>query len=104
MNGRSEDIRAGSRRSPRGGSTKAKGSGAFTLLELLVAAAITALLAGFIAAIVQNVSVVWSRAGNRLGADAQARVVLDQLQVDLQGALFRDDGNVWMAADVLNNS
>lgn len=76
----------------------------FTVIELLVAAAITAILAGFIAVIVRNVSVVWTRAGNRLGTDAQARIVLDQLQLDLQGAIFRDDGNVWMAADLLNNS
>ncbi|MSU47790.1 MAG: prepilin-type N-terminal cleavage/methylation domain-containing protein [Opitutus sp.] len=75
---------------------------AFTLVEVLVAATITALLAGFIAVIVRNVSIVWSRAGNRLGADAQARLVLDQLQLDLQGAHYRDDGNVWFAADVLN--
>src|SRR5690349_20917137 len=77
---------------------------AFTVIELLVAAGITAILAGFIAVIVRNVSVVWTRAGNRLGTDAQARIVLDQLQLDLQGAIFRDDGNVWMAADLLNNS
>lgn len=76
----------------------------FTLIELLVAAAITALIAGFIAVIVRNVSTVWARSGNRLGADAQARFVLDQLQLDLQGALFRDDGNVWLAADVLNTT
>jgi type II secretory pathway pseudopilin PulG len=75
---------------------------AFTILELLVAAGITVLLAGFIAAIVQNISAVWTRSGNRLGTDAQARLVLDQLQLDLQGALFRDDGNVWLAADVMN--
>lgn len=77
---------------------------AFTLVELLVAAGITALMAGFIAVIVRNVSISWTRASNRLGTDAQARIVLDQLQLDLQGALFRDDGNVWFAVDVLNNS
>jgi hypothetical protein len=76
---------------------------AFTLVELLVAAGITALMAGFIAVIVRNVSISWTRAGNRLGTDAQARIVLDQLQIDLQGALYRDDGNVWLAADVLNS-
>jgi prepilin-type N-terminal cleavage/methylation domain-containing protein len=76
----------------------------FTLIELLVAAGITALLAGFIAVIVRNVSVVWTRSGNRLGADSQARIVLDQLQLDLQGALYRDDGKVWFAVDVLNSS
>ena len=76
----------------------------FTLIELLVAAGITALLAGFIAVIVNNVSVVWTRSGNRLGTDSQARIVLDQLQLDLQAASYRDDGNVWFAADVLNNT
>ncbi len=76
----------------------------FTLVELLVAASITALMAGFIAVIVRNISITWSRAGNRLGTDAQARIVLDQLQQDLQGALYRDDGNVWFAVDVLNGS
>lgn len=77
---------------------------AFTVVELLVAASITALLAGFIAVIVRNISVVWTRAGNRLGTDAQARLVLDRLQLDLQGALYHDDGNVWFAADVLNTT
>jgi hypothetical protein len=76
----------------------------FTVIELLVAAGITALLAGFIAVIVRNVSIVWARAGNRLGTDAQARIVMDQLQLDLQAAIFRDDGNVWLAADLLNAS
>jgi hypothetical protein len=77
---------------------------AFTIVELLVAASITALIAGFIAVIVRNVSTVWTRSGNRLGTDAQVRLVLDQLQLDLQGAMFRDDGNVWFAADVLNST
>lgn len=73
----------------------------FTLVELLLAAGLTVALASFIAVIVANISTVWTRAGNRLGTDAQARVVLDQVQLDLQGAIFRDDGNVWLAADVL---
>ncbi len=80
------------------------GEAGFTIVELVVAAGITAVMAGFIAAIVLNVSTSWSRAGARLGADAQARIVLDQLQLDLEGALFRDDGNVWFAADILNGS
>ena len=42
--------------------------------------------------VVRNVSTVWTRASGRLGADAQARVVLDQLELDLQGAILRDDG------------
>jgi type II secretory pathway pseudopilin PulG len=77
-------------------------SRAFTVIELLVAAAITAALAGFIAMIVRNVGNSWTRASARLSADTQARMVLDQLELDLQGALFREDGNTWMAVDVLN--
>lgn len=77
---------------------------AFTLLELIVAATITALIAAFIAVMVRNVSTTWTRASGRLGADAQARIVLDQLQLDLQGALFRDDGNVWLAAEPLDRT
>lgn len=80
------------------------GDRAFTVLELLVAAGITTMLAGFIFVIIRNVSTTWTGATGRLGADAQARIVLDQLTVDLQGALFRDDGNVWLAVDVLNGA
>lgn len=76
----------------------------FTLLELLVAAGITALLAGFIIAIVGNVSRVWTRSSGRMSADAQARYVLDQLTLDLESACYRDDGRVWLAATVLANT
>lgn len=79
-------------------------SRAFTLVELVVAAGITVLIAGFVAAIIASVSKTWGRSTGRLGADAQARVVLDQLQLDLEAALFRDDGNVWLAVDILNNA
>ncbi|MDP3069528.1 MAG: hypothetical protein Q8N18_04525 [Opitutaceae bacterium] len=76
----------------------------FTIVELVVAASLTVVMAAFIVVIVRNVTASWSRAGARLGADAQARIVLDQLQLDLEGALYRDDGNVWFAADILNGS
>ncbi|MBL9190506.1 MAG: hypothetical protein JNK23_23710 [Opitutaceae bacterium] len=76
----------------------------FTIVELIVAASLTVVMAAFIVVIVRNVTASWSRAGARLGADAQARIVLDQLQLDLEGAMFRDDGNVWFAVDILNGS
>src|SRR4051812_12957379 len=81
-----------------------KGRRAFTIIELVVAAAITAALAGGIIVIVHNVSTTWARSSGRLGADAQARLVLEQLALDLQGAQFRDDGNVWLAAEVVDNT
>lgn len=75
----------------------------FTLIEILVALGITALLAGFIVALLTNISGFWSRTSGRISAEAQARYVLDQLTLDLQGALYRDDGNTWLAASIPAN-
>jgi type II secretory pathway pseudopilin PulG len=79
-------------------------SSAFTLLELLVAVGITAVLAGFMVAIVGNVSGFWGRTSGRLSAEAQGRFILDLLTTDLQSALYHDDGNAWLAATILNNT
>ncbi|MEO6246491.1 MAG: hypothetical protein ABIQ12_13740 [Opitutaceae bacterium] len=95
------DAQGRSRRNATRG-LRSLGEAGFTIVELLVAAGITAAIAGFITVIIFNVSTTWTRAGGRLSADAQARLVLDQLQLDLQGAMFRDDGNVWLAADILS--
>src|SRR5471032_2596498 len=75
---------------------------AFTILELLVAASITALLAGFIINLVANVTGMWTRTSGRLATETQARLVLDQLALDLSSARFQDDGNVWFAANIVN--
>lgn len=77
---------------------------AFTLLEVLVAVGITSVLIGFIIIIVNNVSGFWSRTSGRVSAEAQGRFVIEQLTLDLQSALYRDDGNVWFAATVLANT
>jgi prepilin-type N-terminal cleavage/methylation domain-containing protein len=77
---------------------------AFTLIELLVAAAITAVMAGFVATIVSNVGSLWSQTSGRLSTGAQARFILDQLSLDLSSARFQDDGNVWLAANFVNAS
>lgn len=74
----------------------------FTLVELLVAAGITALLAGFLAVVVGDVAGYWTRTSGRLTTEAQARIVLDQLTLDLQSAQFADNGNTWLAATVQN--
>jgi len=73
----------------------------FTLVELLVAGAITVVLAALTLAAVSALLQQWNRASGRLAAAVQARLALDQLALDLQGALFRADGNVWLAATVL---
>lgn len=70
------------------------------MLELLIAATITAVLAGLMIAVVTNALTAWSRSHGTLTAESDARLALDQLTTDLQGALFRADGNTWVAADV----
>lgn len=74
--------------------------GGFTLVELLVAAAITMLIAGVVVGLISNALTHWNRAQGTLTTENQARQVLDRLTQDLQGALYRDDGNVWLAATV----
>lgn len=72
----------------------------FTLIELLVASAITVVLAGIMIAIVAQVTRTWSRAAGGLGARRQADLVLDVLGRDLQSAVLRRDGQVWLAATI----
>ena len=40
----------------------------------------------------------WDRSAGRLRVAAEARLGLDQIEQDLQAAIFRADGNVWLAA------
>ena len=47
---------------------------AFTLVELLVAAALTAALAGGIIVVVRTVATTWTRAASRLDTASQARL------------------------------
>lgn len=77
---------------------------AFTLLELLVATAITAVLMTLMVAIISSISKSWNTTSGKLTSEGEARLVLDQLTQDLQGAIYRSDGNVWMAATILPDS
>ena len=72
----------------------------FTLIEVILAATLTAVLAALTLAAVAGAMNHWNRTAGRLAAAAGIRVVLDQLAEDLQGAVLRADGNVWMAASV----
>ncbi len=76
----------------------------FTLIEVLVAVGITAVIATFMVSIATNVFGFWGRTSGRLSAEAQARFVLDQVTLDLQSALYRDDGAAWLAATILANT
>ena len=83
--------------------TKSRAS-AFTIIELLVATAVTALLMSLIVTIIASVMKGWNDSSGKLTSSGQARLALDQLATDLQGAILRSDGNVWLAVTVLPNT
>jgi prepilin-type N-terminal cleavage/methylation domain-containing protein len=75
--------------------------GGFTLLELLMAASITALVAALLLAVLSGTMTHWDRMAGRQRAATAGRLALDQLSEDLEAAISRTDGNVWLAATVL---
>ena len=77
---------------------------AFTLLELLVAVAITLVLAGLMLAVVTNTLNLWHRTQDGAATSAQAKLTLDMLERDLQAGICRKDGlgTTWLAAEVIN--
>jgi len=72
----------------------------FTLVELLVAAAITAALAALLLAAVVQVLGLWDRSGGAAETAAEAGRILDQVAVDLEALVLRPDGNAWLAATI----
>lgn len=72
----------------------------FTLVELLVASAITVVLAGAMVAILAQVSATWARSSGGLTATQQGEQALDLLARDLQASVMRRDGRVWLVATV----
>ena len=78
-----------------------KAGRAFTLAELLVAAVLAALLALMVVAVMAQVLEQWNRTTARGTVAAEARLVLDQLAGDLQGAILRADGGACLVVSVL---
>lgn len=76
----------------------------FTVIELLVAVGVTALMVTLMISIVTNVLSSWNRTSGILSSGNQARLVFDQIAQDLQGAIFKRDGNVWLAASLQQKS
>jgi prepilin-type N-terminal cleavage/methylation domain-containing protein len=72
----------------------------FTLIELMVAIGVTALLVSLMLTITINVLSGWNRSSGSLTAGNQARTVLDMLSRDLQAAVMKKDGNIWLAASI----
>lgn len=70
------------------------------MLELLCAASITVLLAGILIALSSGTLSVWKRTQDDFVQTTQARLALDLIERDLQGAAMRvERGGAWLAAD-----
>jgi len=78
--------------------------GGFTLLELLVAVAITLVLAGLMLAVTSGTLNLWRRTQDNFTAAAQAKLALDLIERDLHAGVCRRDalGGTWLAADVID--
>lgn len=77
---------------------------AFTLLELLVAASLTLVLAGVMVSVSVGVLGAWRRAQAAHSQAATARQVFAQLELDLHSAFARRDSDRWFAVDILDSA
>ena len=73
----------------------------FTVLELLVAVSVTALLAAMLFTITSQVVKTQTQSSGDLETNQVAQFILDRIQEDLQCAILRNDGNNWFVATVL---
>jgi len=73
------------------------------LLELLVAVAITLLVAGVMLGVVMATLHQWGRMQAAQSRFVAAQQVLDLLERDLQAALCRPDASHWLAVDLLDS-
>ena len=73
----------------------------FTVLELLVASAVSIILIGLFLSVSANILDAWRQSRDSLSTNAKARIVLNTLTTDLESAILRDDRGVWLACDLL---
>lgn len=69
---------------------------AFTLVEMLVAVGITAVLAALLLAMVTQTLGVWERSASALSMENRAGRVLERMATDWESAFARRDGREWI--------
>jgi prepilin-type N-terminal cleavage/methylation domain-containing protein len=74
---------------------------AFTLIEVLVATGITAILGTLMISVISTTMGVWNRSIGALTAEAQARLVMDTIARDIENTVRRDH-ITWFAVDCIN--
>ncbi len=77
----------------------------FTLVEIMTATAIMAVVVGFVLTILTQVMGAWNSSSDKLVIGTQASVALDLLTQDLQNLVLRNDGNQWLSlnAEIVNS-
>ena len=76
----------------------------FTILELLIATAVSVILLGLFLTVSTNILDAWGSSRDSLSSNAKARIILDTLSSDLESAILREDSGVWLACDVLETT
>ena len=71
----------------------------FTLIEIMIATVIMVLMVGLVIQITSEVLKAWSRSSGKLSAAAEARVALEILSADLEGAIMQKDGLEWLRSE-----
>lgn len=79
------------------------GKRGFTIVELLVASAVTMVIAVIMIGLISNILSGWTRLSGSLSTGSQARLVLELMAEDLQNSFYEADGNIWLAATVLHD-
>lgn len=79
---------------------KQKGSKGFTLVELLVATAVTAIIVGLMISMVSNLLTAYNRSSGALSAQSQSSLVFDQLASELESMVVRNSDEVMFAATI----
>ena len=72
---------------------------AFTLIEIMVAAAITVVMVGLVIQITGEVLKVWNRSVGKLSATAEARMAMELLTADLETAMFVNKDQQWLRVE-----
>jgi hypothetical protein len=75
----------------------------FTLVELLMAVVITVAIAAVMIAVANGALSIWRKAQDNFTADTEAQLILDFIERDLRGAIFRLDGNTWLQCQTFDN-
>ena len=80
------------------------GRKAFTLIELVVALGITAVIGYFFVSIGRDFAIAWDNVGNSVARETEARGALDAITRDFESAFFREGSDVMFAIDVLDDN